>query len=138
MWVCEPDRRVYGPGRTRDEAATAHDQFLRSGWSRAGGSAYHYSSCRELIPDEIAQDEADREASSVKRIKEEDDRLARMQEALNKLRADRAAKERLRKQAARLKQQAACALRPATTPLKEAFLRAGSIDRTFSGLRSNP
>lgn len=45
LFVCFPERRVYDAA---DAAAAfkCHDEFLRSGWSRAASSAYHYIQVR--------------------------------------------------------------------------------------------
>jgi hypothetical protein len=40
-WIAWPERRVYGPGLTAEEAASKHNAFLRSGASCAGSGAYH-------------------------------------------------------------------------------------------------
>ena len=40
-WMAYPDPRQYGPGYTANEIRRRHEQYLRSGWSRAGSGAYH-------------------------------------------------------------------------------------------------
>ncbi len=40
-WVAWPGQRVYGPGLSCSEVSVRHDRYLRSGWCRESGDAYH-------------------------------------------------------------------------------------------------